>query len=257
MNPSPTASNSDAGSMSSVTKDTQACSAFDRAAASRARERLVVVLAVTSGATDAIGFLALGSAFTSVMTGNMVLLGVGTAGRDGALVTSCVVAILSFVLGAAIGARVAGTPSSSDSTWPRPVTIALYVELTLFAIFACLWWSLGSEPGVDWLFLLLSLNAAALGMQSSAIQRFGIAGLSTTYLTGTLTTVVGKLIGGHGLRTVSHSLTILLGLILGAGIGTLLVEMLPVAVPAIQLVTLAAVLVGVHLSRHLHHPLRH
>ncbi len=214
----------------------------------------MVVLAVTSGATDAIGFLALGSAFTSVMTGNMVLLGVGTAAADGLLVISCVVAILSFVIGAAIGARVAGSPATGDSLWPRPVTVALYVELALFAIFATCWWILGSAPDTDWLFPLLGLNAAALGMQSSAIQRFGVSGLSTTYLTGTLTTVVGRLIGGHGLRKVAHSLSILLGLIVGAGIGTVLVGLAPVAVPAVQLLTLAAVLVAVHLSRSLHVP---
>ncbi len=222
------------------------------AAAARERARLVVVLAVTSGATDAIGFLALGSAFTSVMTGNMVLLGVGTAGRDGVLVTSCVVAILSFVTGAAIGARVAGSPVPSDPLWPKAVTVTLYVELALFAVFSIGWWALGSDPGTDWLFPLLGLNAAALGMQSSAILRFGVSGLSTTYLTGTLTTVVGKLIGGHGFRQVAHSLTILLGLILGAAIGTVVVEFAPVAVPLVQLLTLVFVLGSVQLSRSLH-----
>jgi len=225
-----------------------------RAAASRERARLVVVLAVTSGATDAIGFLALGSAFTRVMTGNMVLLGVGTAARDGALVLSCSVAILSFVVGAAIGARVAGTPTRGDSLWPSAVTVALYVELVLFLIFAGFWWALGSDPQAEWLFPLLGLNAGALGLQSSAIQRFGVSGLSTTYLTGTLTTVVSRLIGGHGLRKVGHSLTILLGLIVGAGIGTVLVEFAAAAVPVVQLLTLGAVLVAVHLSKHLHVP---
>lgn len=224
------------------------------AAAARVRARLVVVLAVTSGATDAIGFLALGSAFTSVMTGNMVLLGVGTAAADTLLVVSCVVAISSFVAGAAIGARVAGTPAADDSLWPQAVTVALYIELVLFAVFACCWWVLGSTPSTDWLFPLLGLNAAALGMQSSAIQRFGVSGLSTTYLTGTLTTVVSKLIAGQGLRKVAHSLAILLGLIVGAGIGTVLVEWAPVAVPAIQLLTLGGVLATVHLSRSLHIP---
>ena len=224
------------------------------ASAARERARLVVVLAVTSGATDAIGFLALGSAFTSVMTGNMVLLGVGTAGRDGVLVASCVVAILSFVTGAAVGARVAGSPAPGDPLWPREVTVTLYVELALFAVFSISWWALGSDPGTDWLFPLLGLNAAALGMQSSAILRFGVAGLSTTYLTGTLTTVVGKLIGGHGLRQVAHSLTILAGLILGAAIGTVVVELAPVAVPLVPLLTLVFVLGSVQLSKSLHLP---
>jgi len=33
---------------------------------------------------------------------------------------------------------------------------------------------------------LLMVAAAALGIQSSAIQRFGVSGLSSTYLTGTV-----------------------------------------------------------------------
>jgi Protein of unknown function (DUF1275) len=41
-------------------------------------------LAPRSGATDAICFLALGSAFTSVVTGNLVLLGIGSSARNAA-----------------------------------------------------------------------------------------------------------------------------------------------------------------------------
>lgn len=214
------------------------------------------MLAVTSGATDAIGFLALGSAFTSVMTGNMVLLGVGTANRDAALLLSCAVAILTFVVGAAIGARVAGSAAAGDAVWPKAVSIALWIELALFAGFAALWWVLGSEPDPSWLLTMLGLNAGALGLQSSAIQRFGVPGLSTTYLTGTLTTVVIRLTSGHGLRNVGHSMIILLGLVVGAGIGSLLVGHASAAVPAVQLVTVLGVLVVVRFSRHLGLPAR-
>jgi predicted benzoate:H+ symporter BenE len=41
----------------------------------RWRDAAAVALAVTSGATDAISFIVFGGAFTSVMTGNLVLLG--------------------------------------------------------------------------------------------------------------------------------------------------------------------------------------
>lgn len=215
------------------------------------RARLVVVLALTSGATDAIGFLALGSAFTSVMTGNMVLLGVGAADRDVALLLSCTVAILGFVVGAAVGARVAGSPAAGDGVWPRAVTRALCVELAIFVAFAIGWWTSGPSGRESWLLPFLALNAAALGLQSSAIQRFGVSGLSTTYLTGTLTTIVIKLTSGRGLRDVGHSLTILLGLIVGAAIGTVLVRVAPVAVPVVQLGTVFAVLVAVAAGRHL------
>ncbi|WP_067441559.1 YoaK family protein [Nocardioides jensenii] len=213
------------------------------------RAHLVVALAVTSGATDAVGVLALGSAFTSVMTGNMVLLGVGVADRDLRAVLLVSVAILSFMVGAAIGAKLAGQHDQTDSIWPRPVSVALQVEFVLLAVYAVAWWALGSAPSGDVLMPLLALNAAALGLQSSAIQRFGVAGLSTTYLTGTLTSVVIRLSQGKGLRTVGHSLTILAGLIVGAAVATFLLEVAPVAVPLLQLGTLGGVLVVARLSR--------
>ena len=74
----------------------------------RLRQSLVVTLAVVSGATDAIGLLVLGGAFTSVMTGNMVLLGVAASSTDGTLAASAGFSILAFCAGAALGARLAG-----------------------------------------------------------------------------------------------------------------------------------------------------
>lgn len=217
--------------------------------ASRDRNHLVVLLGVTSGATDAIGFLALGSAFTSVMTGNMVLLGIAAAHqnlRDLALVA---VAIGSYVTGAAVGARVCGTHQEGDGVWPAGVTRGLRVELVLFSLFAVAWWVLGSQPAEHFFLPLLAVNAAALGIQSSAIQRFGVSGLSTTYLTGTLTSVTIRLVSGKGIRAVRHSVAILGGLIAGAAIGATLVRFAPVAVPLIQLLTVGAVLVLVRLRR--------
>jgi uncharacterized membrane protein YoaK (UPF0700 family) len=41
----------------------------------RRRQWLLVLLAVNSGAIDAVGYTMLGGSFTSVMTGNMILLG--------------------------------------------------------------------------------------------------------------------------------------------------------------------------------------
>lgn len=218
------------------------------------RDALVVALAVTSGATDAIGFLALGSAFTSVMTGNMVLFGIAVAHRDLTALGLTATAIASFVTGAAVGARVAGTAAEGDSYWPRAVTRALAVEVAAFLVFAGFWWTLGGAPAPSVQLPLLALNAAALGLQSSAIQRFGVSGLSTTYLTGTLTSVVIRLVSGKRLAHVSHSLWILLGLITGAGLGALLVAHLRVAVPLLQLLTAGGVLCAAFCSRRLREP---
>lgn len=213
------------------------------------RDVLVVVLAVTSGATDAIGFLALGAAFTSVMTGNMVLFGIAAAHGDLVSLGLTAAAIASFVAGAAAGARIAGTAQSNDSWWPAAINKALWLEMALFAVFAACWWALDSAPSANTLLPLLALNAAALGLQSSAIQRFGVSGLSTTYMTGTLTSVVIKLVSGKKLAEVGHSLWILLGLIAGAALGALLVRHLPVTVPLSQLLSVGLVLLVAHRAR--------
>ena len=97
------------------------------------------------------------------MSGNMVLLGVGAADREFGMVLSCSVAILSFVVGAAIGARVAGSPTRGDCLWPSAVTVALYIELVLLLAFAGGWWALGSAPDEPWLLPLLGLNAGVDG----------------------------------------------------------------------------------------------
>jgi uncharacterized membrane protein YoaK (UPF0700 family) len=50
----------------------------------RVRNRLLAALTVSSGAVDAISFLALGKIFTAFMTGNIAFLGMGIAGYPGA-----------------------------------------------------------------------------------------------------------------------------------------------------------------------------
>ena len=213
--------------------------------AHRLRQTLVVTLAVVSGATDAIGLLALGGAFTSVMTGNMVLLGVAASSADGSLAASSGFAILAFCAGAALGARLAGSAQPGDRIWPRPVTVALAVELLFVAGYAAGWWMTGADPGPGVALALLLSTAVALGIQSSTVQRFGVNGMSTTYLTGTLTTVVIRLATGRGVREVWHSIEILLGLVTGAAAGTGLILLAPLLAPLLQLLALGTVvLVG-------------
>ena len=93
--------------------------------------------------------------------------------------------------------------------------------------------------------VLPTCNAAALGVQSSAILRFGVGNLSTTYLTGTLTTMIRNLVRRQPLHTVKLSATILAGLILGAAGGAALVTHARPLAPALQLALLLTVLVTI------------
>ena len=208
----------------------------------RTRDVLIVTLTLVTGATDAIGFIRLGGVFTSVMTGNMVLMGVAAGKGEGALAIHTGVAFVTYVMGSFIGGRVAGRPSEGDDVWPRAISWALCVELALFAAFAIGFEMAGAAPVGISTYVLLGLNATALGVMSGAILRFGISGLSTTYLTGTLTTVVARLGSHRSVRGSGRNVALLLGLVAGASIGATLAIDVPRAAPAVQLVILAAVI---------------
>lgn len=188
----------------------------------RRREHLVVMLAVVSGVTDAAGFIGLGGAFSSVMTGNMVLFGLAGGSGDAALAARAGSAIVAFILGCIIGTRLAGHHADGEAVWPPSVTRALIAELAAFGVYAVVLQATGGHAvGTVLKTALLACNAVALGIQSSAIQRFGVAGLSTTYLTGTLTSTVVHLASRRPVRHVALNVRLLAGLIGGAVVGGL------------------------------------
>jgi uncharacterized membrane protein YoaK (UPF0700 family) len=90
--------------------------------------------------------------------------------------------------------------------------------------------------------LLLAL-AAALGVQSSTVQRFGVSGLSTTYLTGTLTSAVIHLVWRRTPRGSERHWNIIGALVAGAAMAAVMRELARPALPAPQLVGMAVVLV--------------
>lgn len=225
--------------------------------ARRLRDAAAVTLALTSGASDAVSFLALGGAFTSVMTGNLVLLGCSAVNGDPSLSARQLgLAVAGYVGGAAAGARIAGSAASEDPTWPLGVTRGLMAEAGLLMIFAALWW-IASNPKSSVVVEagLVFLSAAALGVQSSVVKRFGIPRFSTTYFTNTLTTVVIRLAtGGHRSPEVPRNLLLIAALVAGAAAGTALLrharEYTPLGLLAPLIVVLVSVVFTGRRSRH-------
>jgi uncharacterized membrane protein YoaK (UPF0700 family) len=220
----------------------------------RLRDVVIVALTVLTGATDAMAFVKLGGVFTSVMTGNMVLIGVAVGrGSLGALI-STLVAFLAYIVGSLVGGRVAGGPQDDDPLWPPEMTRAFVLEFILMVVFATMWWAtLGHTTELETR-TMLGVCAGALGLQSSTILRLGVSGLSTTYLTGTLTTVVHAISSEHTLKGKGRAVAILTALIVGAALGASTAIFASVAAPVIQLVILGAAIVTggtalVHVAR--------
>jgi uncharacterized membrane protein YoaK (UPF0700 family) len=206
------------------------------------RNLLVACLALNSGATDALGFVALGGAFTSVMTGNLVLLGLSAPQHEGALAARVGAAIALYIAGCAVGAGIAGAPDKADGLWPAGVSRGLAAEAVIVVVNAGLWWLHDGHPAGDVQLVMLGLNALALGIQSSSVQRFGVSGLSTTYLTGTLTSLVAHFTHRRPARTMALSGLILVSFVVGAIVSALLIAHVPVYAPCIPIVSLGVVL---------------
>jgi uncharacterized membrane protein YoaK (UPF0700 family) len=211
----------------------------------RIRDAMMVALTVLTGATDAIAFTRLGGVFTSVMTGNMVLIGVAIGRGTYSTLARTALAILAYIAGSMAGGRAVGSPRDDDGPWPAAMTAALLVEIALFAAFAGLWWTHLHHLTDAAQSILLLLSAVALGLQSATILRLGIPGLSTTYLTGTLTTVMHSLASRRSLRGNGRSIAILAALIVGAAIGALAARFAPAVAAAVPLtIAVAVVLVA-------------
>jgi uncharacterized membrane protein YoaK (UPF0700 family) len=157
------------------------------------RESMLLVLTLAAGSVDAISYLGLGHAFTAMMTGNTVLLGLALAQGELLAALRSIVALMGFSIGVFIGAIIVEC-DSEPAEWPAVVTAALALETVILGIFAAIFWLIGStRPGV--IYLLIILLTLAMGIQSAAVRRLGVPGIATTYITGTLTSLMVDLLG--------------------------------------------------------------
>ena len=210
------------------------------------RHLLLVVLAGTSGALDAFGFLALGGVFASVMTGNLVLLGLGAGTRAGSLAAHAAVAIGAYAAGVLVGARSArGRRPADGGGWSRRLQVLVLVELLLVAGVALAWQLVPHRASTGSQLALVAAAAGAMGLQSATVRIATGNGLSTTYLTGTLTGVAMAVVDGGRLRQEWEGLSVLGAALLGAGVAGAVVSAWSAAGPLLPLVLLvAALLVG-------------
>jgi uncharacterized membrane protein YoaK (UPF0700 family) len=178
------------------------------------RDSRVVLATVTTGAVNAVTFLFLGKVFSSVITGNLVLLGVSAVDHSSSEAIHGGVAIASYAAGVAVGAPLAARGNDHGSTWPGSVTTTLAAELCVLAAF-CLGWELADgRPRGGAQLVLLVLVAAAMGMQSAAIRRLGQ--MSSTFLTNTLTGVVAGLVTRTMPDGIGRSLGVIAAMVVGA-----------------------------------------
>jgi uncharacterized membrane protein YoaK (UPF0700 family) len=203
---------------------------------------LAAVLTLGTGATDVASVTRLGSVFASVMTGNLVLLGLGVGRLSGALAAHAVAAVAGYLAGVAAGARLVPGGQDPEAAWHRALPAALLVEFVLLAGFTVGWELTSAAPHGAAQWALLAVASAAMGTQSAAAR--GFAGrVSTTYLTGTLTGVVAAWVtpGGQA-RMQWRDVSLLVALAVGAAIGGLLIANAAAWLPVVPLIAVVLVI---------------
>ena len=210
----------------------------------RIRDWLVFMLTVSSGAVDAVSFLALSRVFTAFMTGNIAFLGLGIADNPGApSIATVLVPMARFAAGIYLATTIATRPMAdageqpSGPVWPQRTTLVLGISLVAHLLFLVTWLVAGGRPGESATLTLLLAWSVAMGMQSAAVRWLDIGGVFTTAATATFISLVGNLAEN---RLASEERRRLLGvlasLIIGATAGGLLLHHARIYAPVLPLV---------------------
>ncbi|MBT2575223.1 DUF1275 domain-containing protein [Bacillus sp. ISL-51] len=154
------------------------------------RNITLLLLCMTAGIVDVIGYLSLGHVFTANMTGNIVLLGLAIGNSLQLTVLKSLASLIGFILGVIAAAALVG--NKQKAFWPPAVTAALAIEGAVLLLFALFSYFFAGDVSVYVLIVLLSF---AMGMQTTAARKLGVAGISTTVLTGTLANFFEDLTG--------------------------------------------------------------
>lgn len=201
---------------------------------------ILLALAFVSGLVDAASYLLLGHVFVVNMTGNVVFVGFAIAGVGGFSLLSIAVALVAFVVGAALSGRLAAPSSNRGKIL---FTVALW-EAFLLGVVALIAPALLPVNGLT-RYAAIGLMAAAMGAQNGGARRLGVPDVATNVLTTTLTVIAadGLTAPGAGRRVMS-----VLALLLGGVTGALAVgrySTLAFALPPLVLV-FVSVAAGLH-----------
>src|SRR6267378_1513041 len=206
----------------------------------RIRDLLLNALTVSSGAIDAISFLALGKVFSAFMTGNIAFLGLRLAGASSPGAVAIFSSMLSFAVGVYVSTRIVN--KSRDGLWPERVTLALGVSLIAHAAFVAIWFANSGQPSGNVAHVLLGLWALAMGIQSAAVRTLHVEGIFTTAATATVILFVSDI--SHWSATVAERrrfASILISLFIGATLGSLLLVRAPIYAPILPFAITVAV----------------
>ncbi|HEY5286261.1 MAG TPA: YoaK family protein [Solirubrobacteraceae bacterium] len=202
-------------------------------ATDRALPPVLLALTLTTGLIDAASYLGLGHVFTANMTGNVVLLGFGLANAGGLPVLAPLISLGAFLLGAAIGGRLAIGIADEHK---RILLIGVASEIALLALAAVFAYAVRIQINSASAYAIITIIALAMGLRNAIVRKLAIPDMTTTVLTMTLTGLAADAAATPARIGASpRRLSVVAAMLVGAMLGALLEKQnlgLPLAVAA-------------------------
>ena len=210
----------------------------------------LATLTVVSGVVDAVSYLGLGHVFTANMTGNVVLIGFALAGAPGFSIAASATALAAFLAGAATGGRIGLRIQQKRSLLVTAVSLEAG-----FTVVAAIIAGTVAVLSTGWpRYTVIAVLGYAMGIRNSVVRNMGVADMTTTVLTMTLTGFAAdsSLGGGHNPNATRRIISVVCMLV-GALVGAAFVIHVH---PGAALGLAAVLTVGLATYLHLTSPLR-
>ncbi|RLV49107.1 DUF1275 domain-containing protein [Nocardioides mangrovicus] len=203
---------------------------------------LMLALTFSTGIIDAIGYLGLDRVFTGNMTGNVVVLGMGLAGGNGLPVLGPLVALVGFLVGAALAGR---TLRRRGAGWSSLTTVLLLAVATVMLVVGVLLLA-DPDPARVVALPVTGLLGLAMGTQAGTARQVGVRDVSTVVVTSTLAGLAAESWFGNGRGAQPWRRGSAVALILaGACVGALLLRVhLGLGVLVAALITVVVAVLG-------------
>ncbi|MGH7123398.1 MAG: YoaK family protein [Stellaceae bacterium] len=149
-------------------------------------------LATVAGFVDAVGYITLHGLFVAHMSGNSVQFGVSAGRGDLAAAAPAGIAVVLFVCGVAIGTVVAEL--AARRRIPSLAATVLSLQSALILVFMLYGETILAGHQVEGrtlsgFYILAALAILSMGMQTAALRQLAGRSISTTYVTGLLTSL--------------------------------------------------------------------
>ncbi|MFA5331390.1 MAG: YoaK family protein [Methanoregula sp.] len=154
-------------------------------------------LAFVGGFMDALTFLFIGGVFSGMMTGNLILLGVGLVAPQVSFIHPWVnaIAIGAFVLGVALAGLLPFRPGRGRALVAAEIILLSCAAAALFSTGPAQVSASGTVTHSTGTVIAIVCAAGAMGIQTTLINRIGSVPVSTTFMTSTLIRIVTDFTG--------------------------------------------------------------